>query len=136
MDYLKPLLIILFCGLAYSLTLVAGFSNILAVIVYGLTQSRYTVFNMRSEPSCPTSSPSPSSTKASYISNEIVKTCALVSKTLLFFLLGTQFKPESLGEQNVWTFTVAVLLLTTLARWDILLFLQPLAQVPSHVWTL
>ena len=120
---LKPLLIILFACLTYSLAILAGFSNILAIISYGLTQSRYTVCNMRSGSSCSPSSPFSSSVKASCITNSIVHTMAFVSETLLFFLLGTQFKPESLGEQDVWTFTVAVLLIITLARWGLLLLL-------------
>ena len=46
-EYFKPILIILFAGLAYCLTVVFHFSNILGLIAYGITQTRYCVGNMR-----------------------------------------------------------------------------------------
>ena len=46
-EYLKPILNLLFACLAYMLTLVFGFSNILGLIAYGIAQTRYGVGNMR-----------------------------------------------------------------------------------------
>ena len=46
-EYLKPILNLLFACLAYMITLVCGFSNILGLIAYGITQTRYGVGNMR-----------------------------------------------------------------------------------------
>ena len=46
-EYLKPILNLLFACLAYMITLVCGFSNILGLIAYGIAQTRYGVGNMR-----------------------------------------------------------------------------------------
>jgi len=40
-EYLKPILNLLFACLAYMITLVCGFSNILGLIAYGIAQTRY-----------------------------------------------------------------------------------------------
>ena len=39
--FLNPMLALLFAALAYGLTIVFGFSNILGLIAFGLTQERY-----------------------------------------------------------------------------------------------
>ena len=39
-EYLKPILNLLFACLAYKITLVCGFSNILGLIAYGIAQTR------------------------------------------------------------------------------------------------
>ena len=48
-EYLKPILNLLFACLAYKITLVCRFSNILGLIAYGIAQTRYGVgvSNMR-----------------------------------------------------------------------------------------
>ena len=46
-EYLKPILNLLFAALAYMITLLCGFSNILGLIAYGIAQTRYGVGNMR-----------------------------------------------------------------------------------------
>ena len=46
-EYLKPILNLLFACLAYMITLLFGFSNILGLIAYGIAQTRYGVSNMR-----------------------------------------------------------------------------------------
>ena len=46
-EYLKPVLNLLFACLAYMITLVCGFSNILGLIAYGIAQTRYGFGNMR-----------------------------------------------------------------------------------------
>ena len=45
--YIKPMMNLLFAAFAYVITLVCGFSNILGIIAYALTQTRYGVGNMR-----------------------------------------------------------------------------------------
>jgi len=99
-EYLKPILNLLFACLAYMITLVCGFSNILGLIAYGIAQTRYGVGNM--------------SAKANCLTTSTVKLFAILFETLLFFILGSQFDPSSLPD--VWDFALAVLLLITVAR--------------------
>jgi len=95
-EYLKPILNLLFACLAYKITLVCGFSNILGLIAYGIAQTRYGVSNMSGKANCLTTS--------------TVKLFAILFETLLFFILGSQFDPSTLPD--VWDFDLAVLLIT------------------------
>ena len=80
--FLKPMLALLFAALAYGLTIVFGFSNILGLIAYGLTQERYAFGNMTVKASSSTatsSTQSPSSLKLSSSSSLAVSLLLLVS---------------------------------------------------------
>ena len=113
-EYLKPILNLLFACLAYMITLLFGFSNILGLIAYGIAQTRYGVSNMR----CSKFPFSPShfalSAKASCLTTSTVKLFAILFETLLFFILGSQFDPSTLSDH--WDFVLAVIFLITVAR--------------------
>ena len=98
--FLKPMLTLLFAALAYGLTIVFGFSNILGIIAYGLTQERYAFGNM--------------SVKASILTSNIVHTVAIIFETILFFILGCEF--ASVGFYAVWDFALVVIFTIIISR--------------------
>ena len=57
------------------------------------------------------------SAKANCLTTSTVKLFAILFETLLFFILGSQFDPSSLPD--VWDFALAVLLLITVARFNL-----------------
>ena len=98
--FLKPMLALLFAALAYGLTIVFGFSNILGLIAYGLTQERYAFGNM--------------TVKASILTSNIVHTVAIIFETILFFILGCEF--AAVGFYAVWDFALVVLFIIVISR--------------------
>ena len=97
---IKPTIAILFAVLAYGISCVFGFSNILSIIAYGLTQERYAFRNM--------------SIKASFHTSNIVHTVAIIFEELLFFILGCEF--AAVGFYAVWDFALAVIFTITVSR--------------------
>jgi len=97
---LKPMIVILFAVLAYGFTIVFGYSNILGIIAYGLTQERYAFGNM--------------TVKASVLTSNIVHTIAIIFEELLFFILGCEF--AAVGFYAVWDFALVVIFIIIVSR--------------------
>ena len=96
----KPMISILFAVLAYGMTIVFGYSNILGVIAYGLTQERYAFGNM--------------TVKASILTSSIVHTVGIIFEELLFFILGAEF--AVVGFYAVWDFALVVIFTIIVSR--------------------
>jgi len=96
----KPMIAILFAVLAYGMTIVFGYSNILGVIAYGITQERYTFGNM--------------TVKASILTSNIVHTVGIIFEELLFFILGCEF--AVVGFYAVWDFALVVIFTIIVSR--------------------
>ena len=96
----KPMIAILFGVVAYGLTIVFGYSNILGIIAYGITQERYTFGNM--------------TVKASILTSNIVHTVGIIFEELLFFILGAEF--AAVGFYAVWDFALVVIFIITVSR--------------------
>ena len=99
-DFLQPLLNILFAALAYLVAIMFGFSGILSLIAFGLTQQRYTFRNITNT--------------AVVKTRNVVRGFALVSELFLFFILGSEF--AALDFDNIIAFAAIVWVVMTIAR--------------------
>ena len=99
-DFLQPLLNLLFPALAYITAIMFGFSGILSLITFGLTQQRYTFRNITNTTVVKT--------------RNLVRGFALVSELFLFFILGSEF--AALDFDNIITFATIVWVVMTIAR--------------------
>ena len=99
-DFLQPLLNLLFAAQAYIMAIMFGFSGILSLIAFGLTQQRYTFRNITNT--------------AVVKTRNVVRGFAMVSELFLFFILGSEF--AALDFANIINFAFIVLAVMTLAR--------------------
>ena len=99
-DYLQPLINILFAAQAYLLAITFGFSGILSLIAFGLTQQRYTFMNITNT--------------AVVKTKNLVRGFALVSELFLFFILGSEF--AALDFENIIAFASIVWVVMCIAR--------------------
>ena len=76
-DFLQPLLNLLFAAQAYIMAIMFGFSGILSLIAFGLTQQRYTFRNITNT--------------AVVKTRNVGRGFVLVSELFLFFILGSEF---------------------------------------------
>ena len=100
----EPIIIILLGGFAYFLSNFFGFSGVLSIIAFGLTQERYTFANI--------------SPKASVVTTNIIEAMATISECFLFFILGSQVFSSlvRMYVKDQLAFCAVVLLLITVGR--------------------
>lgn len=99
-DFLQPLLNLLFAAQAYIVAIMFGFSGILSLIAFGLTQQRYTFRNITNT--------------AVVKTRNVVRGFALVSELFLFFILGSEF--AALDFENIIAFATIVWVVMTIVR--------------------
>ena len=88
--------------ISYTLAKILGFSPIISLIVYGLTQERYTFDNMN--------------IRQQIDANLIVNTLANIFETILFLLIGFEMVKLHPDFIKYWKFCLIVLLAITVAR--------------------
>ena len=88
--------------ISYTLAKIFGFSSIISLIVYGLTQERYTFDNMN--------------IRQQIDANLIVSTVANIFETILFLLVGFEMVKLHPVFISYWNFCLIVLLAITVAR--------------------
>jgi len=100
----EPIIIILLGGFAYFLSNFFGFSGVLSIIAFGLTQERYTFANINP--------------KASVVTTNIIEAMATISECFLFFILGSQVFSSlvRMYVKDQLAFCAVVLLLITVGR--------------------
>ena len=100
--FLKPLIILLLAALGYLASSILGFSAIICLIVYGLTVEIMTFNNI--EVSGQVTVPS------------IIHGLSTVLEALLFFYIGFQITPLVESIQDIWKFSLVVLVSITVVR--------------------
>ena len=90
----------MFAAQAYIVAIMFGFSWILSLIAFGLTQQRYTFRNIYNTSVVKT--------------RTMVRGFAMVAELFLFFILGSEFSVIHFG--NIVTFATIVLVVMTIAR--------------------
>jgi len=110
----EPIIIILLGGFAYFLSNFFGFSGILSIIAFGLTQERYTFANINP--------------KASVVTTNIIEAMATISECFLFFILGSQVFSSfvRMYVKDQLAFCAVVLLLITAGRIIVTTSLSPI----------
>ena len=88
--------------ISYTLAKILGFSPIISLIVYGLTQERYTFDNMN--------------IRQQIDANLIVHTVATIFETILFLLIGFEMVKRSSDFVSHWDFCGIVFLAITVGR--------------------
>ena len=101
-NFLKPLVILLLAAFGYLISSIFGFSAIICLIVYGLTAEVLTFNNI--EVSGNVTVPS------------IINGLATVLETLLFFYIGFQITSLLASMEEIWQFSLAVLVSITVSR--------------------
>ena len=107
-------MIILLGAFAFFLSNFFGFSGVLSIIAFGLTQERYTFANI--DP------------KASVVTTNIIEAMATISECFLFFILGSQVFSSfvRMYVKDQLAFCAVVLLLITAGRIIVTTSLSPI----------
>ena len=119
---LKLLLCVLFAALSYCLSISFGFSGIISLIVFGLSQERYTFCNI-------------SKHSAAEIVN-LVRGVAVIMETLLFFVLGTRIPDIKIAEVYAFALTtLAVIVMSrTIVTFTLIFFINKFRNLHPINW--
>ena len=112
LNYLKPLIILLWAGLAFLLSHLFGFSAIICLIVYGVTAERLTSQSNEVHSTVTVTEGAPVLVTISHIMRGLAATLHI----LLFFYLGFQSSVLINNIEKIWKFSLSVLVLMTVSR--------------------